>query len=229
MAAEILASVGRKQQALIEYRLAAAGLRHIGLQWERIAERYPAVDDLLASCPKDVPSLISLGNFLKSRQRTEDADKVYSQALALAPEHLLVRQELVATALGRKQPALAVERARALVSRDRSLPHRLLLVRALIAADDLSGAERQLADVHERTNLVFRQKVAFGRALAARGELEPARKYLDSLTWPTEVAERALLHEARAFLETRAGNKNQAAWESQQAAKLRTTRTERRP
>ncbi len=116
MAAELLASTGRKVQALVEYKLATAGAPdpRSGV-FDYVAARFPAIDDLLAATPDDLRGWNALAKWLLAKNRAVDAERVYGLVVAEDPTNVRALTTLADLAIQRKDAAAAaharVERA----------------------------------------------------------------------------------------------------------------------
>src|SRR5262249_46749211 len=93
IAARLLARAGRKSQALFEYRNAAATARDARAVWEYAVTTYPALDDLVATCPEEAPLLALLAKWLDAKGRGGDAETVYLRVLTIDPRHVRAATE----------------------------------------------------------------------------------------------------------------------------------------
>jgi O-antigen ligase len=223
LAAEFLARSGRKSQALVEYRLAAAGaLDPRTVVFPRVRARYPALDDLLAATPQDARGLTYLAKWLRATAPA-DAEAVYARLVGIAPGSVIARRELAALALDRRDAAAAGERVRALLEVDHSPIATRLAVRERILAGDYAKAARILDGANDRSPEAFELELRFADELSARGGTQAARARLDRLVdWGLTREQRAHLHEVRAENERRAGNEHQYRWELGQRDRWRT-------
>jgi hypothetical protein len=223
MAAELLAATGRKSQALVEYRLAAAGAPEPrALVWSRVLAHYPALDDLLAATPDDADRLALLAKWLHGLNRVADAERVYELLLSRDPRHVHALTGLARAAIQRRDPPSAARRVRALLDVDQGPQSRRLAIEERILAGDLAGAEARADRWPDTTSAGFEIELALSDALARAGRTEEARLRLDRISrWGLARESRIRLHEARAALEHASGNEHQSRWELEQRDLLR--------
>jgi tetratricopeptide (TPR) repeat protein len=222
--ADVLAAAGRKPQALLEYRTAAAAMRDPRDVWKVAARDYGAFEDLWAMCPDDVGSRLTLGEWLWNQGRTDDALRVYERILETAPHNVHALQQLAHAAKVRKDPVAMGRHVAALAAVDRSLRSRQLAVEARLLGGDLAGAAALLAQESARDARTFELELALAEARARGGLAAEARARLDHIgkTWVLTRAAMVRLHETKALVERFAGNDHQSRWELEQAQRLRT-------
>jgi hypothetical protein len=223
MVAELLADMGRKSQALLEYRMAAEHIRDPREKvWPRVLARYPALDDLLAATPQDRPHLQLLGKWLLTLRRGDDADRVYGMAVAKAPGDANMLAIWLRLAIERRDVTAARERLDALARLDGGLETRLLRVRVEILGGDLAKAETLADAERDRGATAFEVQLLLAAELVRQGQLPRARARLDTLGgWSLDRPSRLRLHRERAELERAAGNQHQMRWELREAERLR--------
>lgn len=221
IAAELLATHGRKSQALLEYRLAIQGAPDPAVVWARVWRRYPAVKDLIEATPERPTTLALLGDWLLRGGHGEEAETVYERIVALEPDRIPVLQKLVRLAIERGDTATAATRVEALWALDRSMESRRLAARVRMLAGDLDGAAAIVDAGLDRSPSSFLLALKLAEAYSLAGDAVRARQRLDALGWQQDRRYLIQLHEARARVERRAGNEHQARWASEQAARLR--------
>jgi hypothetical protein len=223
IAAELLARNGRKPQALLEYRTAAASARNPRDVWERVLARYPALDDLVAACPEDAGLLALLAKWLDGKGRALDAEAVYLRVMAMDPRQLRAASELASRAIARGDKDLAAQRVAAVLAIDDGPGPQLLRARERILAGDLDTAARILAHLLDRSAVGLEVELALCDALARAGRGEDGRNRLKNVErhWALDRAGRIRLHETRAEIERRDGNEHQYQWELEQVRRLR--------
>jgi tetratricopeptide (TPR) repeat protein len=228
MAAEMLGATHHKAQALIEYRLAAAGDRDPkSMVWPYAMRRYPALEDMIAATPDNPPYLAALGKFLANKGRPADAEKVYQLVIDRDPGNVPALTRLAQLALDRRD-GQAAARVQALLAVDRSVASLRLAVRERILARDLVAAGQLLDAIVarlDRSAETLQVGLELASADAASGRLDEARARTDDLaSWQLDRASRALVHTVRADIERRAGNEHQRRWELEQVERLQRER-----
>ena len=216
LAAELMASVGRKKQALLEYRAALERMPEGRLLWPSVARWYPDLPDLLAATPDR--HLHQLADWLSVARRLNDAKQVLERAYALQPRDRRVLTALVRTQLLHGESQRALDHARRLTQLERSQTAQLLEVRASVAVGDLANAASILdgADLSGHANHT-ELEIALADAYATAGNIDGARKRLAKIPADSlDPDSRNRVYEARAAIERRAGNEHQANWELQQ-------------
>ncbi|MFH0900953.1 MAG: O-antigen ligase family protein [Pseudomonadota bacterium] len=226
MAAEVLASVGRKSQALLEYQAAVQTTirRGPGDIWKRVRDRYHSLDDLLATTGSDPNLTERLGIWLKGARMYEEADAVFQRLASSNRLDARIARHLVEVALLRSQADLAVERAHALLDLDESSESRILAARTFVLAGDLSRAAATLDGVQARISLLFDAELDLANAFSKADDPERARQRLARVEWIRDRNSRRRLHECRARVEERAGNVHQARRERAAAERLKEQR-----
>lgn len=223
MAAEILASLGRKDQALLEYRAASSHAFYPHLVWTRVIRRYPSLEDLLAATPESPRIRRQLAKWLGGRGRLADSEEVYEAVKRADPGDVQVLQRLAEIAINAGELPVANERMATLLRIDHSRTTRKLLIRLrlgegkhLIAGQLLDTETTDRASFHDLA-------VALVDALATAGDLDGARQRLIAIGQQRGLkrGHRAQLHETRAKIEQLAGNRHQSLWELEEAKRLR--------
>ena len=218
MAAEVLAASGRKAQALVEYRLAAAGARDPRAEvWRYVAARYPSVGDLIAATPDETSALLLLGKWLSSTGRPADAEIVTARLLEKDPKNPRALEAAARAAIARGDAAAAGRHVAELGAVSTGPQVARLRVRERILAGELDVAARFLDADRGRDPAAFDLELELGAAYLARGKLDTARARLDDLShWRLDRPARVRLHEMRAQLERLSGNQHQYQWEIEQ-------------
>lgn len=218
MAAETLAANGHKPQALLEYRLAAAGARDPrGEVWRYVAQRYPGLDDLYAATPENESAQLLLARWLGAIGRRDDAEKVFVRMLEREPHNVRALDAAARLALARRDAAAARRHIDALAALQPGPEIEGLRARERILAGDLDVAARLIDSMARRNPDGFDLELELASAYAGGGHADIARKRLDGVSrWHLDRQARARLHELRAEIERREGNEHQYHWELEQ-------------
>jgi len=222
MAAEVLAATRNKSQALLEYRLAAAGAPDPrAAVWERVLARYPDVGDLLAATPDDAVHLGMLAKWLLSKGRSVDAERVYARVVEHEPRQTAALAALARLAIARGDAAAAHRWVTALLELNRGPDAQRLEIEERVLAGDLATAQTLLDGGLQPPRAQFDLEILVSRALARAGRTDEARSRLDRLLTVGAGREaRIQLFEARADVERMAGNERQYLWEIEQRDRL---------
>jgi tetratricopeptide (TPR) repeat protein len=222
MAAELLASAGRKSQALIEYKGAVAAAVSPERIWDRVAVRYAALSALEATvAPTDVARLARLGRWLRVNHRNPEAIEVYEHVLLMNPHDVAVLQDLVRLSLQQGDLPRARKHADLLLDIDHATTSRLLDAQVAIREGKLDDASRELDELADGSPGQLDVELALVRAYAQSNSLDRARQRLHALRWATSRNDLVRVHEFAAEVERLAGHQHQSEWELEQAAHLK--------
>lgn len=222
LAAELLASIGKRKQALIEYKAAATKIRNSRMIWEYVVKRYPTLPDLVETVPDSIDHLLLLWKWLGSKGRLDDAEHVLELVIERDPGNVRALTLLARRAVERGDLAQAPKRVQALLRHDYSPESRRLDVQAKIAGGELAAAIQTLDAGIDRGPETFKIELALADALARKGEFAKARERLDRLerTWERDRPLTLSLYETRAQVEQLAGNEYKARWEMDRRREL---------
>jgi tetratricopeptide (TPR) repeat protein len=222
MTAELLASAGRKSQALIEYKAAVAASPAPERIWDRVAARYAALSALEATlAPDDVQHLGKLGNWLQAHHRPAEAVAVYERVLALDPHDVAVQQELVRLSLLANDLKKARQHVDLLVDLDHGTRSQLLAAQTSIAEGKLDQAAHELDELAYGSPGELEIELALVRAYGKDAAFDKARQRLQTLRWANSRKDLIRVHESAAEIERLAGHDHQSEWELEQAARLK--------
>jgi hypothetical protein len=220
MAAEILAWTGRKAQALLEYRLAAAGAPDPRTIWAYASVRYPKLADLLATTPESPRYQLLLAKWLVATGRRDDAQAVYERALEHEPGDARLLAGLATVALDRGDAKKARDAIEVLSTLEPTPVTTCLRVRERILAGELDAAAR-LLDALGPDPEALDLELSLAQAFARAGRLDDARARLVRVQRrPLLRAAQARVHETSAEIERLAGNEHLYRWELEQRDRL---------
>jgi Flp pilus assembly protein TadD len=222
LAARFLADRGRRTQALLEYRTAAALAPDGRDVWAEVATRFAGLEALLAATPEPLPFHRMLGKWLRGSGRSREAMTVCERILERDPRHAWAIRSLAEMWLEAGDPAQAMAYLPRLLAIDHGDPARLLEIRTLIRAGRLLEAGRRLDGRGGRSLEDADLEFSLAEALVEAGDLVGARARLEALgAWQISTEGEARLHAVRAELEQRAGNRHQADLELERSRRLR--------
>lgn len=220
-AAELFAVRHRKPQALLEYRTAAALSPAPVRVWDRVLERYPALDDLLKTVPETDRDLGRFATWLLSKKRPDDAALVRDRLLVLRPHDLDLLSAQTSYALAKGDLARARRTLEPLQAMDHSRETQRLGIRLAALEGRLDEAARQLDALNDRSAATFEVELEVALRYSAAGQRDAAWKRLERLDWISERELRIKWHTARAEVERRAGHEHAYEWELKEAARLK--------
>lgn len=220
-AAAALRRFGHRRQALLEYRLALQAGAPGTAVLRRALSACRTADDLAALVPQGAPLLLSQAvEALRRRGRLDLALLLIRQTDPGALQSPVLMRSEIAALLAAGQPELAVVRARALVARQPTAEHSLLLADATQRASP--GAELALL---QRARQAYADDQPLGVALA--GALTRAGRHEEAVRLAEELLsagrtsiELAQAHYLLATIHRAAGRPHRAAYENEEARKV---------
>ncbi|MFW5878466.1 MAG: tetratricopeptide repeat protein, partial [Myxococcota bacterium] len=223
LAAEALARAGRKEQALLQYRLAAEWGEPASLVLSLAAARYPSSSMIAAALPESAGSRRDIVRFFLREGRHEDAWSFGREALEMEPQDddLMALLAQAALVLGRHGEAAGLAE-RLVETQPRQAMGHALLGRSLMAAGReeeavaaieqglrMSPGDPRLSLQLARVHIQRRRDTAAGLAV------------LDDMRLPDSTALRAGMHALRGAAHASRGRTRQAMEEYRTAARLR--------
>jgi hypothetical protein len=222
--AELLTDAGHEDQALLEFRAAAALSPEPLRVWILAAARFPDFDDLVRTVPDTDDGLLHFAHWLRSQKRQADAIRIYERLARRRPQDVAVLTELVDDAIAHKDLARVKFFLPSLVAVDSSLDSERYQVEAAILGGELDAAGQRLDAMADHSPKGLQAEILLALAYSAAGSRDRAFARLDVLTWARSRSDQIMLHEARAEIERRAGNEHTYQWELGEAARLRGNR-----
>ncbi|MDF1563913.1 MAG: O-antigen ligase family protein [Deltaproteobacteria bacterium] len=211
LAAILLTRAGQREQALLEYRLAARWGHPIPSVLASAERSFPALEDLARALPEEERARTELANYLARRERWADLLEIATRSLEVWPDSadLLALAATAARSEGEAERALELAtRLQALAPLDPRGP--LLLARIHRGQNDLAAAGAVLQQGLARLPGDPTLSLELTRLLLTTGDLEGADEALARASGLRGRGQRATYHLLRGQLLARQGEPERA-------------------